>query len=81
MWLNGIEIISSPYIVPTTRSYQYRFPKSKKKRIRLKWRRRKENWKTVMEEHFIKWGDKIIVSKKHFEQLKNEYPLDTAVPR
>jgi len=43
--LNGIDIVVSEYLDDTRRA-QVRFPRSKRKRIRKKWRKDPRNWKT-----------------------------------
>ena len=50
---------------------QYRFPKSKKKRIRRKWFKRPGNWKIVEKEMAVKIEGKIYVSPKMFQKLKD----------
>lgn len=52
---------------------QFRFPKSKKKRIRKKWSKRPENFHTVqvLGERVTKVGDTLFVGPKTLEALKN----------
>jgi hypothetical protein len=39
----GLKLVSSPYAtIPT----QFRFPRSKKKRLRKKWKKNKNNWRS-----------------------------------
>lgn len=44
--LGGIRIIASRFL-PTERREQFRFPRSKKARMRKKWRKDQKNWRTV----------------------------------
>ena len=50
--------------------YQFRFPKSKKKRIRKKWSKRKENYREKLKA--VKLGDTLYVSPSYFEVLKKD---------
>lgn len=50
--------------------YQYRFPKSKKKRIRRKWARRKENYRE-RDSAVLFDEDTLFVSPSLFEKFKN----------
>ena len=46
--VRGQLIVPSPYVPPQqTERVQFRFPRSKKRRIRAKWAKRTSNWKTV----------------------------------
>ena len=49
---------------------QYRFPKSKKVRIRKKWAKRPINFKMMEVHKVITMGRKMYVSTKTFEKLK-----------
>lgn len=42
----GVKIFVDPYF-PTTRREQFRFPRSKKSRMRKKWRKNPRNWREV----------------------------------
>lgn len=50
--------------------YQFRFPKSKKKRIRKKWSKRKENYREKLKA--VKLGDILYVSPSFLEVLKKD---------
>jgi hypothetical protein len=50
---HGVEIVGVSAMV---RPEQFRFPRSKKKRIRTKWEKRSENWRAVPLDHFIQIG-------------------------
>lgn len=49
---------------------QYKFPKSKKRRIRKKWEKRSANFKTVNVHRVVNTNDKLFVSSLVFEKLK-----------
>jgi hypothetical protein len=69
--ISGFQVIEDKNLSPIVEFVQFRFPKSKKKRIREKWVKRKENFKRKETERFLKFEDKIIVSSKAYEILKN----------
>jgi hypothetical protein len=54
---------------------QFRFPKSKKKRIRKKWSKRKQNFKYITVQKMLKIGDTIFVSRKVFDTIAKN-PLE-----
>jgi hypothetical protein len=68
--IGDIKVIVDENIPPEYSTTQFRFPKSKKVRIRNKWSKNKSNFKTIEIERFFKFEDKIIVSPKTFEKLK-----------
>jgi hypothetical protein len=47
--ISGYKLIEDPNLME---SYQFRFPKSKNKRIQTKWRKRKRNWKSRPDSKF-----------------------------
>lgn len=51
---------------------QFRFPKSKKSRIRKKWRKKNSNFKMVEVHRVIRIFDRMIVSSKIYEKLKTK---------
>lgn len=51
--------------------YQFRFPKSKKKRIRKKWSKRESNFR--YKEFYLKIGNTLFVSKKMYDKIKKNY--------
>lgn len=53
----GFQIIESQAMVET---YQHRFPRSKKKRIRKKWTKRPNNFKTRPRKDFLRYENKFI---------------------
>jgi hypothetical protein len=44
--LMGIRLIANPYVAKTSLK-QFRFPRSKRKRILKKWQKRAHNWREV----------------------------------
>lgn len=66
----GIPVIVNDFICISHELKQYKFPKSKKKRIRKKWAKQNKYFKIQEIHKLIKIQGKIIVSTKIFEQLK-----------
>ena len=59
--LNSFDLRESPLLM-IQKSVQYRFPKSKKRRIRKKWSKRPWNFRLVPRECCYQFGNQIIVS-------------------
>ena len=75
--LDGIRVTVNPYI--GSRMEQYRHPKSKRRRIRKKWRRDQRNWKLhEYPEIYEVNGYGLIVSRAAYCQL---FKSDTPSPR
>lgn len=77
--INGIQIIVNDTICIKREYRQFRFPKSKKKRIRKKWAKRKENYKEF-EQHFSlldKLNRVLFVSSKHYQEILDKYKTVT----
>ena len=51
---------------------QYRFQRSKKARIRKKWAKKSDNFKSETVHKAIKVGDSVYVSSEVFEKLKQK---------
>lgn len=49
---------------------QVRFPRSKKRRIREKWRKREVNWKTTIVPRAVRVGKRLFVHPLIWEQLQ-----------
>jgi len=62
-WLTGIYLVSAPSMETLV---QYRFPKSKKRRICKKWAKRAENYKAVPAEHYYLVDNNTIVAHPAF---------------
>lgn len=70
---SGIRIIADPYL-PKTRLEQFRFPRSKKVRIRKKWRKNPANWRDVDATGDIYWMDEsALVAPELWEKLKARF--------
>ena len=60
---SGLEITTSKFITDPYLSdrVQYKFPRSKKKRIRKKWAKNPKNWKNVPKLETYQIGDTLIM--------------------
>lgn len=71
MIYKGFQVFIDDRACCTNELVQIKFPKSKKKRIRDKWKKRKDNFKLKQVERVFKVEDKLIVSSKAYEILNN----------
>ena len=69
----GIDVIVNDRITEFYEKVQFRFPKSKKRRIRKKWKKRPENFRMEKRNRVLKLGRQMFVHSLMFEQIKNEY--------
>lgn len=67
----GITIIENMYICEAE-EIQYRFPRSKKARIRKKWAKRSQNWKWIARDQVFKIGNRLVCSPSIHAKLKAE---------
>ena len=67
--LFGYKIVTSPIMVDR---FQFRFPRSKKRRIRKKWSKRYENYKTAPKEEVFIIGDSIICHPSMAVKIEDE---------
>ena len=67
----GMPVIVNDFTCISQEWKQYRFPKSKKKRIRKKWAKQSRYYRMEDVHRALKFDGKLIVSTKIFEQLKN----------
>lgn len=67
--LDGIEVIPVAYM---SERMQVRFPRSKKSRIRKKWRRDSRNWQDVPMDRCIMMGRRLYVHPARMQQLADE---------
>lgn len=68
--LKNLKIYQSEFL-----EEQFRFPKSKKRRICKKWYNKKENWRPITDRAF-KFSDECIVCHPVFaERIENEYRI------
>ena len=73
MVFNGLRVyINDLACVIPDKTFQFRFPKSKKKRIRKKWSKRPQNWKTTYKHVTYKMADSIIMSRKTWIEIQKE---------
>lgn len=71
--LNGLRVFAVPEMVDR-RTYQYRFPRSKKWRIRKKWTKDGLNFRTDVTpmDHFLVSADAAYAHPSLIEQLKRQ---------
>lgn len=67
MTVHGYRLICSDAIGYEHR--QFRFPLSKKRRIRKKWAKRDVNWRTVYKPTILKMGHEMICDRRTYERL------------
>lgn len=63
----GFQIVESKTLVI---KYQYRFPKSKRRRIRKKWKKDLKNWKTKVDPQCYFLNNQIICHPEVAEKLR-----------
>lgn len=73
----GVQIITSPRLVE---SRQFRFPRSKKKRIRKKWMRRSANFKNFPSRTILQIGGQWVMHPEILRQIKCKLN-DDSVPQ
>lgn len=76
----GTQFIPSPYMADCK---QFRFPKSKKARVRKKWAKRTENWRMVPWPHLMQMGNTFLghpatIAKVKARIAKEERPCLTS---
>lgn len=73
MMLGGLNVVVSQFL-PRFKLVQFRFPRSKKKRIRKKWSKQERNFKLVKHEAAA-WrvGDTLYVHPTTYIRLKEMY--------
>lgn len=69
---SGYTIEINDFLCCRPEQIQYRFPKSKKIRIKKKWRKQLRNFKTVEKHYTYKVDNRIIVSNKIYNKLKDK---------
>ena len=69
--LNQPRIIVNNYVRPNLKTWQFRLPKSKKKRIRNKWAKNKCNFKSEMVNNFLfdKQNNIIYINQDDYDKL------------
>jgi len=66
----SIDVIPCDALCISQELHQFRFPKSKKNRIRKKWFKNKKNLKLVKVEKSFCVGNKLYVTERMFEEIK-----------
>jgi hypothetical protein len=73
---NGVRVMVVPEeAVAVKKNRQFRFPKTKKKRILKKWAKRKENWRMEVvknKENVVFFDGAMLVSQKMLDKLREE---------
>lgn len=69
---NGLNLIPNDMACVHEKYVQFRFPCSKGKRIRNKWRKRKENWRTEIRYMSFKYGNTLVVPSFIYEEYKKK---------
>jgi len=68
----GFQIIESQSM---TETYQFRFPRSKKKRIKKKWQKRPNNFKTRPRKDFLLYGNHMICHPVAARELRYQMEI------
>ena len=68
----GLEIIVSKHLLDNVELVQVRFPRSKKRRIRKKWAKRRENYEERRTELAFRMGNQLLVSQRTYDALKEQ---------
>lgn len=74
--LDGLKIVTSNYL---TKRVQFRFPRSKKKRIRRKWAKQAKNWRNIDNGNAYQIGDTLIVPPSVYEKIVEKLALRSEV--
>ena len=67
--LYGLRIVTDSMM---SKRIQFRFPRSKKRRMRKKWTKNQKNWKTIPLDTIYRMGDTLIMHPMMTERLKKE---------
>lgn len=71
---NGIKVVINNIIQPYYKSVQFKFPKSKKKRIRAKWRKRSDNFKLIYVDDFFYCDGVLFMNQQQFDKVFSTLP-------
>lgn len=67
----GMQVVVDPHL-PRFKMTQFRFPRSKGKRVRLKWTKRQENFKQVpISTIYMFNGNTVVMHPDEFEKIKH----------
>lgn len=69
---NGVKVVECRWLQSTIALVQFRFPKSKKLRIKKKWRKQSKNFKKVERGGIIKADGVLYASSEIFSRIKTE---------
>lgn len=72
--LSKVPSIPTKIIASDSMLEQFRFPKSRKKRIRNKWAKRPENWRPARQGYYMAETNTVYVHSEIYEQIKNSMP-------
>lgn len=68
-----MNIIKSPHLV---KRVQFRFPKSKRRRIRKKWAKQSKNFKTIPLDEIYRMGNSFVMHPRMAERLRAKIQED-----
>ena len=71
----GVKIIVNDLACIKNEWRQVRFPKSRKKRIRRKWAKKRENFGLKEVHHLVRFGDTVFISDKMRGKLMQTLPV------
>lgn len=66
-----VDVYVDPYL-PNTRRVQFRFPKSRKRRIRKKWEKDARNWRTEEIYTAFRINGKLVVNEACYRKMQSE---------
>ena len=68
--IDGVDILLSPHLPSKTKRVQFRFPKSRRKRIRKKWSKQERNWREVELPCGVRMGEYLVVNQPMLALLR-----------
>ena len=71
MNLYGLKVIESVHL-PRFKLVQFRFPKTKRRRIQKKWTKKDSNFKQVKSPTMLRYGNTIIIHPEDLQILKSQ---------
>lgn len=77
----GMKIIVDDTLTQNAELQQFRFPRSRRKRIRRKWAKNRANYRLVVTERwfFVSGGSAVVMSSRHYRQLLEYCPPTSAL--
>jgi len=73
--LYAVPVVFDPDLYGESRRVQFRFPRSKRRRIRRKWSKDPRNWRWVESPAVIAWGPTLHMNRPAFDLLKRGLAL------